>query len=370
MHIVHWTDNFLPLIGGAETFVRDLSLAQMKEGHRVTVFSSFMPGRPAEETFAGVEVLRRPFPDGIFMREPPKLGHLIRACAATRARLRPDLVHVHFTQIAAWFETLSRPSVSVPVILTAHSPLETVGTDPQLTRRILERADAVVAVSADVRAAIREEFLPDPASHIDLVLNGATLPSLPPAPVFSGPPTIVGVGRLVESKGFDVVLLALTLLPGVRFILAGDGPARAPLESLAARLGVADRVDFRGAIHPDTVPALMNEGDLIVMPSRWREPFGLVAVQAALMGRALVASRTGGIPEILRHGETGLLVPVNDPRALAQAVAGLFADPALNRRLGAAALIHAREHFSMERCAADYAAIYQRVAQSRTSALP
>lgn len=369
MHIVHWTDNFLPFIGGAETFVRDLSLAQMQAGHRVTVVGCHMPGLPAEDTIAGVNVVRRPLPDDIFVREPLKLGVQVRACSAIRARLQPDLVHVHFTQIAPWFELLSRPAVSVPVILTAHSPLNLVATPGPLTRRILSRADAIVAVSDDVRTAMREEFMQDSLTDIDLVLNGAVAPALPPAPICSGPPVIVGVGRVVESKGFDVVLLALTLLPGVRFILAGDGNARASLEALAAKLGVADRVEFRGSVHPDDIPALMNEGDLVVMPSRWREPFGLVAVQAAHMGRPLVASRTGGIPEIVVEGETGLLVPVNDPESLAQAVRELLADPARARRMGAAARLHSHARFTMHRCAADYAAIYQRVLQARAASL-
>ena len=166
---------------------------------------------------------------------------------------------------------------------------------------------------------------------------------------------------MVETKGFDVVLHALTRLPGVRFILGGDGPARPPLEALAHQLDVADRVEFRGWVHPDDVPALINEGDLVVMPSRWREPFGLVAVQAGQMGRALVASRTGGIPEIVIEGETGLLVPINDPHALAHAMQGLLADPGSARRMGAAARRHVLQHFTMERCSSDYAEIYQRV---------
>lgn len=361
MHIVHWTDNFLPLIGGAETFVSDLAREQIASGHRVTVVTSCMKGCPAEETIAGVSVIRRPYRNDTFAREPLKFGALIRSCADIRRRLQPDLLHVHFTQISAWFELLSRPADSCPVVITLHSPLHAAATPHALTHRILSEAQALVAVSADIRTAIASNFFSDKTVSLDLILNGVAVPPLPPAPIRDDHPVIVGVGRVVVEKGFDVVLRALPLLPGVRFILAGDGPARASLEALAKSLGVADRVEFRGWSHPDDIPALINEGCLVVMPSRWREPFGLVAVQAGLMGRPLVASNIGGLPEIVITGKTGLLVPVDDEHALAGAVRDLLADPAALRRLGATARRHVLEKFTMARCADDYARIYDRV---------
>jgi glycogen(starch) synthase len=166
---------------------------------------------------------------------------------------------------------------------------------------------------------------------------------------------------MVRAKGFDVALRALASLPDLHLTLAGDGVELPPLKQLAHELGIAHRVDFRGWVHPESVSALINEAGLVVVPSRWREPFGLVAVQAAQMGRPVVASNVGGLPEVVRHGVTGLLVAPDAPKELSDAIAWMSGHPEEAAALGAAAQKLAATHFSIDRCAGEYAALYAKV---------
>jgi len=366
MRILHWTDNFLPLIGGLETFVRDLARAQRAAGHEIHICTSPIPGLPEVEAFPDYTVHRRASPAHSILKDPRRLGELARAGGELRRRLRPDLVHVHLSGLAAWLELIGRAADSAPVLLTAHTTADAVICSPALMRRILGAADLAATVSADLAAGLDAHFPGARPGPYKVVLNGAAPPALAPSPLRPSGDTLLAFGRVVTEKGFDLALRALALLPvETRLVLAGDGPARPGLEALAAELGVTSRVDFRGWVHPDDVPALINASDCVLMPSRWREPFGLVAVHAGQMGRPLVAARVGGLPEIVRDGETGLLVPPEDPATLAAAIRRLQGDPAFAARIGAAARRHTTEHFSMDRCAADYSALYARLLRAR-----
>jgi glycogen(starch) synthase len=148
--------------------------------------------------------------------------------------------------------------------------------------------------------------------------------------------------------------------------MAGDGPARPSLERQAHDLGIASRVDFLGRV-PD-VPATMNAATFVLMPSRWEETFGLVALEAALLGRPVVATRVGALPEVVRDGETGLIVEREDDAGLGAAMASLLADPDRTRRMGRAARERALATFGLERSLDAYEALYQRFARRGANA--
>jgi glycosyltransferase involved in cell wall biosynthesis len=152
-----------------------------------------------------------------------------------------------------------------------------------------------------------------------------------PAP--EGAPRLLALGRLHVNKGFDVLLRAMALLPGAHLSLAGEGPERGALERLARELGIAGRVAFLGW-RQDT-GALLNACEIFVCPSR-HEPLGNVVLEAWSAARPVVAAAVHGPVELIREGETGLLVPKEDPAALAAAIGGLLADPGRAGRLAAA----------------------------------
>jgi glycosyltransferase involved in cell wall biosynthesis len=145
-------------------------------------------------------------------------------------------------------------------------------------------------------------------------------------------PTLVFAGRLSVQKSVDVALRALTQLNGLSLVLAGDGPDADKLRRLAAELGLDGRARFLGAQPRDVVFELLRAADAVVLSSSW-ENFPHVLVEALAVGTPVVATATGGVTEIVRDGENGLLVPPGDPDALAGSIRRLFDDEGLRSQL-------------------------------------
>ena len=155
-----------------------------------------------------------------------------------------------------------------------------------------------------------------------------------PAAVAPEPVDVLYLGRLVESKGVHVLLRAACGLDR-RVVVAGDGPARPALEAEAARLGV--RADFCGWVDDPRRAALLRGAQVVVMPSLWQEPFGIVGVEALAAGTPVIGSDVGGIPSWLEHDRGGLLVPPGDVGALRAALALILHDPARREALATTA---------------------------------
>jgi glycosyltransferase involved in cell wall biosynthesis len=143
-------------------------------------------------------------------------------------------------------------------------------------------------------------------------------------------------GRLGVQKALGTALEAVATMPGVTLVVAGDGPERAALERRMRELGVEGRVRFLGSVSRDDVLRLFRAADASVLPSAW-ENYPHTVVEALAVGCPVIATAVGGVPEVVRDGENGLLVPPGDPPALAAAVSRFFSDPALRERLAAAA---------------------------------
>jgi glycogen(starch) synthase len=148
--------------------------------------------------------------------------------------------------------------------------------------------------------------------------------------------------------------------PGARVVLVGDGPDRGRVERLARRLGVEDRVEVTGFVPHERVPSALGAADVLVLPSFYEE-LGTVLVEALHAGLPVVASRVGGIPELVEDGITGLLVAPRDPAGLAGAIDAVLGDPVLARRLAANAARRAPE-YDLERVAPQVHALYLRLA--------
>jgi glycosyltransferase involved in cell wall biosynthesis len=170
-------------------------------------------------------------------------------------------------------------------------------------------------------------------------------PELPPAPAWRG--RLLCLGRLDPRKGPDVAVDALVALgPAFRLTIAGGGDAAVSraLRERADEAGVGPRLTLAGRIERDDVPALMAHHDALLFPVRWSEPFGLVPLEAMAHGLPVVATALGGQDEYLRDGENALVVPVDDPGAVAAAVRRLHGEPGLRERLRAGGRATAEEH--------------------------
>jgi len=181
-----------------------------------------------------------------------------------------------------------------------------------------------------------------PAARVTVSPNPAPeVPPLPPreelrAELGLEGPTLAFAGRLMAAKALDVALSALALVPDASLVIVGDGPDRAALERQHADLGLGDRVRFLGSLERDTVLRVFRAVDAVLLSSRW-ESFPHVVVEALAVGTPVIASSVGGIPEVVRNGENGLLVPAGEPDLLAAAIQRLLGDDELRSRLAAAA---------------------------------
>jgi glycosyltransferase involved in cell wall biosynthesis len=162
-------------------------------------------------------------------------------------------------------------------------------------------------------------------------------------------PSVLFLGRLVTNKGCDVLLRAVSQIPAFAKVrIAGDGPERENLESLAKELGLESRVDFLGWASPDRVRELLNRSCVLAVPSLWPEPFGLVALEAYAAARPVVASSVGGLADLVVDGVTGRSVPPDDPTELAKALTNYLTDLPAALRAGIAGREFSNRNFSME----------------------
>ena len=181
---------------------------------------------------------------------------------------------------------------------------------------------------------------------------------------------LVTVARLQQHKGMDTVIAALPAIlaraPDVRYAVAGTGPDRERLEKLANKLGLGDRVRFLGGVSDRELPALYNLASVYVGASRRAERlgvegFGIALVEASACGRPVVAGNSGGIPDAVRDGETGFLVPPEEPAAFADAICRLLADPAAAQRMGQNGRRAVETYFNWDRVVRDLREIESQV---------
>ncbi len=367
MRLLFWTQLYWPHIGGVEVFTAKLIAAMRGRGHEAAVVTSHSDlDLPDEDSHEGVPIHRMPFHSALAERDPAAFLAARRRVAKLKESFAPDVVHINFSDPSVLFHLESSAAHPAPFLVTIHALREHAGGPDTLIGRMLGEAKWVVAVSKANMVEL-EALAPEIAGRASVIYNGVEEPSLVPAPLPRAAPRLVCLGRIVEDKGFDVALAAFAQLvprfPEARLVIAGDGPARPGLEAQVQALGIAEAVEFLGWVAPERVSELMNSATLVIVPSRWKEPFGLVAVEAALMARPVVASRVGGLAEVVADAESGLLVEKEDAAALASAIGQLLEDPAMSERMGKQARDRARRLFGFERQVDAYEALYQRLAE-------
>jgi glycosyltransferase involved in cell wall biosynthesis len=259
---------------------------------------------------------RRPW---LTLLVPALLAGFVRAAR----RVDADLLHAHWLP-AGWVAERSGKPYVVQVWGT---DVELARRAPWLARRVLRRARLVIAASNDLAERARALG----AREVRVIPSGVELPEH--VGTEAEPAEVLYAGRLSAEKG---VLELLDAAEGLNLVVAGDGPLR-------------DRVPFaRGFVPHDELQQLYARAAVIACPSR-REGFGVACLEAMAHGRPVVATRVGGLLDLVVDGETGIVVPPRDPAALRSALERLLADPDLRRKLGSAGRDRARMHFSWER---------------------
>jgi len=274
------------------------------------------------------------------------------AMLASRSRLaahivgaRVGLIHAHGSR-GALYAGLAARGLGIPLIWHARIAERDRWLDPlllRLSRRVIAISDAVAA-----------RFAGSPqAARVRVVANGVDVERWTPSGVAStGPARVLLPGRLMPAKGQETLVRAAPAIlarhPATRFVLLGADAAGegARLRALARELGVGTALELTP--WTDDPRLIFEAADVVTLPSR-SEGFGRVLVEAACLEKPVVASRVGGIPEVVVDGETGILVAPDDPTALADALNRLLGDPGLRSKLGAAGRLRATERFSAAR---------------------
>jgi glycogen synthase len=345
---------YAPAVGGVEVLTGALARQFLARNHEVEVWTARSSGDtlPHREILDAVEVRRFAFE--LPRADPRSLSRFLaagmetlRQLRAAATRFQPDVLHVHcFSGNGVYATVLSRLT-GIPLIVTLHG--ETFMDDNDIfdhsvtlrtsLRLGLRRAAAVTGCSAFTLGDAQQRFGLD-MRKAEVIFSGIDVDETTPVPVaLPVGHYVLGLGRLVRKKGFDLLLEAFARIasehPDIDLVIAGEGVEREPLSRRAFGLGLGERVHLPGRLDRAEVAAVMQGADVFVMPSRI-EPFGMVALEAWLAGTPVIATPHGGPPEFIKHGVSGLIADPHDPADLAFALGSLLASPALRERLAEA----------------------------------
>jgi L-malate glycosyltransferase len=288
-------------------------------------------------------------------RQPATVHQLLRFARWCREH---DIAVVHAWEI--YSNIFGLPGAALAGVPLRIGSRRGLGGPPAVRRLQTLACRAAHRMVANSRAAASQLIAQGvPAGHIDIIPNGIDLSMFPVRHNRPQPRRIAVVARLWQEKRIDVLIAAaprvLARYPDVEFQIVGDGPCRESLTAQARDAGVLPHVRFMG--HRDDVPVILAVSDLFVLPSE-SEASPNVIIEAMAAGLPVVASRVGGIPELVADGVTGHLVPPADPPALAAAILDLLDQPGRAIAFGKAARARIEQHYSFDRMVAQFESLY------------
>ena len=348
---------------GAEAMILDLSRGLQRSGHSsdLALFQN--------STQTNSELRQRALAQGVTTHALPWSRQLDPAVPASiRALVRSagaQVLHAHGYKADVYALAALRGSQTA-LVSTCHNWIDSsraLRLYGYLDRRALRRFQRVVAVSEGVEARLRSSGISD--SRVRLIWNGVDMRPLtgkqPLAPGSPAPPPTIGVAaRLSFEKGVDVFLRAAALVhehvPEARFLIAGDGPDRHSLVTLTQHLQLSGCVQLLG--RQENMPGFYGSLDILVLPSRM-EGLPMALLEGMASGLPVVATDVGAMPDLVRAGETGTVVPAGDAPRLAAALLNLLQDPPRRHALGARGRALIQDKYSVERMTADYLDVYR-----------
>jgi glycosyltransferase involved in cell wall biosynthesis len=291
----------------------------------------------------------------VYFAEAVYAGHRMRKAGIT---------HVHAVYSTTVALILSR-IFEVHLSMTLHGPTEFINPDGFGIRQKVRAAEVVCTISYFARSQTMQWSSPDDWHKVEVTPLGVDATGWELAP-FRGRPSpfeLIAAGRLVEIKGFPLLLDAVAALRqqgrDVRLTLAGDGPARKGLEEQAQRLGISDRVVFAGWTNQDDLRALYRQSDAFVMSS-FAEGVPVVLMEAMATGVPCVAPRINGIPELIRDGVDGLLFTVSDVAELVAATGRLMDDTEMRRRMAESSRARVADKYDLHKNVARLAGVLEK----------
>lgn len=373
-----------PSYGGSGVVGAELGLELAKRGHEVHFISYAPPMRlgdghsPRERIrFHAVEMLTYP----LFEYPPYTLALASKLYEVAREHSL-DLLHMHYAiphSISAYLaREMMRPERYLPVVTTLHgTDITLVGRDTSylpITRFGIEQSDSITAISHYLRSATEETFCV--GCSVEVIYNfvdaeyyrRSSNETLRKEVAPQGERIILHISTFRPVKRIsDCVEVLARVVADVpaRLIMCGDGPERREAEELAARLGVGDRVLFVGKQPQSTIREYLSISDLLLLPSL-TESFGLAALEAMSCEAPVIATRVGGIPEVVDDGQAGYLFDVGDVSGMAESARRILSDPAERQRLGKRGREIAISRFAAESIIPQYERLYEQVIARQT----
>ncbi len=353
----------LPSLGGVQNVVWHLSRVLATRGH-CTV--ALCPGPPGPGVWGPLAIERtqfRSFSLRAWLRDPSLLERQVNKCRHFLRARGAEVAHVHSVGAEAFYAALAARSISIGTVASVHG-FRNAGTLTRMgiwmERLTYMRCGVITACCEADRAGILARH-PSLAERVRTVPNGVDLTEVDSL----AQPGVVGrilfVGRLTEQKGADVLLRAWAAVEAVgrhyELLIAGTGPQEAALRSLAEQLSLKN-VTWLGQLTPDETVRAVHGAEIVCLPSRW-EGMPLVALEAMAARRPVVASDVGGLREVVVHGESGFLVPRENPAALSHALQCLLHEPKRAVALGNAGRRRCERHFNWERLVDCYIRAYE-----------
>jgi len=359
-----------PTFGGSGIVATELGRRLAERGDQVHFISMSLPYRlPAYESNVFFhEVAAETYP--LFAQNPPLPLMLASMMADVAETQRLDVLHVHYAMPFATSAFLAKQLVAprrLPVVTTLHgTDITVVGQQPaffRMTKFSIESSDRITAVSEALKAATVEslgihkpiEVIPNFVDPDVFAPRRRRTHMLAPA----GTRVLMHASNFRPVKNVEMVVRIFAAVHermDARLVMVGDGPDKPRAEQLARELGVARHVLFLG--NQEVMEELLPLADVFLLPSS-TESFGLVALEAMSAGVPVVASRVGGLPELIESGVTGFLEPPGNLGAHVRAVMSLLEDGALRRRFGRAGRKVAREQFEVGRVVERYRKVYE-----------
>ncbi len=333
-------------VGGAEEFFVRLAVALERAGVEQIVAMRPNDGRGRRLREAGIETVELPFGGVLDRRTVPGIAAAIRTFA-------PDIV-------LSWMSR-GASMTSRAVSRSGRSPVHIARLGGYYDLKYYRGCDRLIGNTPDiVRYLVDSGWPADKARFVPNFVAADAVSTADRAAIGvpDGAPFVLAAGRLHPNKAFDVLVRATASLPGIHVAIAGEGGEEGALRDLAARLGVADRLHLLG--WRTDVAALMEAADVLVCPSRI-EPLGNVVIEAWARRTPVVASRSAGPAWLIRDGEDGLLVPLEDADALAATIRRLVDAPALASALAAAGRARFEAEFTEAAVVAQYLALFAEV---------
>lgn len=351
MKILFCSEFFWPYIGGAERLGAQLVADLQKGGYDVTVMTSHAElALPDETCLAGSAILRYPFRRVLSDGQSVAIMKIRREVENRIKSLAPDLIHLYSIGAGLFYLRDVVRRARVPVVVTLHSQYTWINGEGGNTV-LADTLKAASWVSGCSRAVLDQacKSIPEIRERSSVIRNGFDIGDHRSTPVPTKPMTLLCIGRLVPAKGFDTAISTFNAVhqrfPDVRLEIAGTGPERGRLEKLVASYGLGNAVCFLGQVPPNQVPSVIDRASIVLMPSK-TEGLPVAAIEAALVGRPIVATHVNGIPEIVRHGTTGTLTQPGNLQEFIEATKNLLAAPERALEMGRAAREYARTQFS------------------------